>query len=161
MNLKINTITTLILDLDGVLTDGKQYIDKDGRKKFKAVNARDKMAIRRIIAKGYNVLILTMDDWPGAKEWFESIGCFFKVSKEKEKEDILFSKAIGCGDDISDYEWLKKCKFAYVPQDADFRLKFERLKVNGGAGVVVELENIVDAIDKTKSNDLRYRTDIA
>jgi len=161
MSLNIKTISTIILDLDGVLTDGKQYIGMDGRKRFKAVNARDKMAIRRIIARGYNVLILTMDDWPGAKEWFESIGCIFVVSKQKEKEDLLFSKAIGCGDDISDHDWLKRCKFAYVPQDADFRLKFERLKVNGGAGVVVELERIIDSIDNTEKNDLHYRADIA
>lgn len=161
--LVLNTgrITSVILDLDGVLTDGKQYIDKDGRKRFKAVNARDKMAIRRLLAKGYNVIILTMDDWPGAKEWFEDIGCIFIASKNKENEDLRFGTAIGCGDDIADHNWLKKCKFAYAPADADFRLKFERLAAKGGEGIVPELERILDNLYNQSEHDLHYRTDIA
>lgn len=151
-------IDTIIFDLDGVLTNGKQYINATGRKAFKAVSARDKMALRRLIAKGYRIIILTADDWPGAKVWFEDIGCEFIVSKEKDTLPLPFRNSIGVGDDIADKPWLNKCALKFIPADADERLNFVRLNTQGGAGIVCEIERMVEIYEY---NDTYYRTDIA
>ena len=153
-----NKISTVILDLDGVLTNGKQYIDTEGNKLFKAVSARDKMALRRLIAKGCRVVILTADDWSGARIWFEELGCEFIVSKKKETLPLPFHEAIGVGDDIHDIGWLEKCHLKYVPEDANQRLTFVRLNTKGGAGIVCEVEQLIEIFEH---NDTYYRSNIA
>lgn len=145
MNTKIKNI---ILDLDGCLTDGKQYIGPDGVKLHKAVNARDKLALRRLIAKGYSVVVLTADDWPGAKSWFEEIGCEFVVSKQKHELGMYWGISLGVGDDLADGLWLERCALAYCPGDADPRLRYsgkiDVLKTKGGDGIVCEVEMLID-----------------
>lgn len=153
-----NKISTVILDLDGVLTNGKQYIDSAGHKLFKAVSARDKMALRRLIAKGYRVIVLTADDWSGARVWFEDIGCEFIVSKGKEMLPLPFHEAIGVGDDIHDIGWLEKCYLKYVPEDGNKQLPYVRLNTKGGAGIVCEVEQLIEII---QYNDTYYRSDTA
>lgn len=142
-------IKNIIIDLDGVLTDGKQYIDANGEKIMKAVHARDKLALRRIIAKGYNVVVLTSDDWPGARIWFENIGCEFAVAKEKHLQNINWQESVGVGDDFADGQWLEMCAMALCPLDADQRLLdagfIEVLDSPGGGGVVCGLEIFLEA----------------
>lgn len=141
-------VKNIIIDLDGCLTDGKQYIDEQGQKVMKAVNARDKLALRRLIAAGYNIVVLTSDDWPGARVWFESIGCEFVVAKEKHLQNINWSESFGVGDDFSDLQWLQKCALAFCPFDADPRLLqselLETLYSIGGGGVVCDLEEFLE-----------------
>lgn len=141
-------IRNIIIDLDGCMTDGKQYIDENGEKIMKAVHARDKLALRRLIARGYNVVVLTSDDWPGARIWFENIGCEFAVAKEKHLQNINWSESIGIGDDIADEQWLEMCALAFCPFDADRRLfeneYIETLNSPGGGGVVCEMEQFLE-----------------
>jgi 3-deoxy-D-manno-octulosonate 8-phosphate phosphatase KdsC-like HAD superfamily phosphatase len=150
--LAVNTkIKNIILDLDGCLTNGKQYISPDGAKLHKAVHSRDKMALRRLIAKGYNILVLTSDDWPGARIWFEEIGCEFAVSKEKHELGLHWGISLGVGDDLADGLWLERCALAYCPADADPRLKYsgkiDVLKTKGGEGIVCEVEVMLDSYE--------------
>jgi len=112
------SITHIIFDLDGVLTDGRQNIDLDGTKQFKTVNCRDKTAIKRMIEAGYKVVILTMDDWPGAVRWFEQMGCDVICTREKEKANLPWESCAGIGDDVTDIGFLAKCQISFCPQDA-------------------------------------------
>lgn len=140
-------IKHIIFDLDGVLTDGKQYIDASGGKQLKAVSARDKLGLKRLIAQGYQITILTMDDWAGTKTWFEGIGCKFFVTHRKNLFPIDKESTIGVGDDRDDYQWLCKCAYSYTVSDADPDLQEKKditvLSVKGGAGVVNYIENIL------------------
>jgi len=142
-------VKNIIIDLDGVLTDGKQYIDASGEKIMKAVHARDKLALRRLIASGYNVVVLTSDDWPGARFWFVNIGCEFAVAKEKHLQNINWQESIGIGDDFADLQWLEMCAMAFCPFDADPRLLdnayIETLDSPGGGGVVCEVEAFLES----------------
>jgi len=139
------TITHLIFDLDGVLTDGKQYIASAGNKLFKAVHARDKLALKKLISQGYRITILTMDDWPGARIWFEGIGCEFFVTDRKEEFQIDISNSLGVGDDGEDWKWLSMCAYPFCVKDADPLLKelVNMLPVKGGAGVVNYIQNFL------------------
>jgi len=139
-------IKHIVFDLDGVLTDGKQYITIYGNKKHKAVNARDKLGIKRLLSAGYTVTILTLDDWPGARAWFERIGCNFVAIENKALYHVK-PGTLGVGDDRDDYEWLFKCDGPFAVQDADpwllNRIDILTLPVNGGCGVVNYVENFL------------------
>jgi len=138
-------IEHIIFDLDGVLTDGKQHVNYKGQKVTKAFNARDKLAMKRLIARGMKITILTLDDWPGAKVWFENIGCEFVATKDKSQYPINSENSIGVGDDRDDWQWLSKCTYSFAVSDADPLLKeiTRALHCKGGKGVVNHIENFL------------------
>lgn len=51
----------LILDIDGVMTDGRKYYANDGKAVYKSFNDRDFTAIKRFKMKGVNVCFLSGD----------------------------------------------------------------------------------------------------
>ena len=56
-------IKLLILDVDGVMTDGTKYYDREGRVKLKTFCDKDWTAIKRFRAIGINVVFLTGDPY--------------------------------------------------------------------------------------------------
>ena len=139
-------ITHIVFDLDGVLTDGRQHIDADGKKQFKTVHCRDKTAIKRLIDAGLKVVVLTMDDWPGAFTWFQEMGCTVIYTREKEGENLPWDKCLGIGDDITDIPFLSRCELSACPKDAHpalLQVVDKVIDVNGGGGVASMVEWIL------------------
>jgi len=135
----------LLLDLDGVLTDGKQYIGPDGEKMFKAFHTRDIRAIRFFVSRGVGVTIVTADGWSGAGEWAYRTGADLIVTRNKmnickHRPRLNLSEAAFIGDDLWDLELLHIVQWPVCPLDAH-RLLHEVdgihvVDVNGGQGVV-------------------------
>lgn len=145
------TIKTIICDLDGVLTNGHQHLNDEGEKLFKTFHARDKTAIRRAIESGIRVIIVTADDWNGAKEWVSSFNSPLvefmhrKIKIFDECADrIDWEATAGIGDDYIDLPFLEKCRLAYCPKDALSIMDTGcgnltiRLGCEGGKGVFAE-----------------------
>lgn len=135
-------ITTLLVDLDGVITDNIQYVAEDGSKVFKKFNVKDIGALRAIRAKGIEVIVISADDWAGGAKWCEKVGARFVYSREKEKFECNWATTMGIGDDpVWDEKFLSQCHRAYVPADAHFSLKekYPALESKGGEGVIAEL----------------------
>jgi 3-deoxy-D-manno-octulosonate 8-phosphate phosphatase (KDO 8-P phosphatase) len=55
---KAKKIKVLILDVDGVLTDGKLYFDQQG-KEYKSFNVRDGLGIKLLQKSGIKVAIIS------------------------------------------------------------------------------------------------------
>ena len=58
MNLKL-----LILDIDGVLTDGTKVYDVDHKPVYKKFMCKDITAIKRFIAAGVKVIMISGDNY--------------------------------------------------------------------------------------------------
>ena len=141
------TIKQVVIDVDGVLTDGKQYIDHTGTKLFKAFHTRDIRAIRELVANGIAVILVSADDWEGAIKWAERVGASFVCARDK------FAFVLGArfdpeetaiiGDDAWDVAALKWASMAYCPMDADdFVLEDRHVRVLScfaGQGVIAHL----------------------
>lgn len=147
-------ITTIVIDCDGCLTDGRQYITEDGSKLCKTFHSRDRMALRRILEAGYRVIVASADDWPGVKAWAETITApdgrhvEFVHIRKKHELDLEWSEVLGIGDDIEDRAFLKQCAFGYAPHDAnDLLLESDylfALPVKGGRGIMPQIEIELD-----------------
>jgi 3-deoxy-D-manno-octulosonate 8-phosphate phosphatase (KDO 8-P phosphatase) len=87
-------VTKIIIDFDGVLTDGKVFYTHDG-KIFKGLNTRDVRAIRELISLGYDVVILTASSWPGSAEFAKKTGSEVVILKEKNKYIENIKEMIG------------------------------------------------------------------
>lgn len=134
---------TILIDCDGVLTDGKQYIDHTGEKMFLAFHSRDVRAIRELIANGYHVVIVTANDSESVKKFAGKVGADYHYSRDKG--NLPYENYIAVGDDAWDLRMLEKAQLAFCPKDADPALKYSNmgklkmLPVNGGQGVIAEL----------------------
>lgn len=147
-------IKMLVLDMDGVLTDSGIYLFSDG-KQARKFNAKDGEGIKRLMAKGIKVAILT-----GSKEAdivstrtsmlnitadLVSIATKDKLevlSKWSEQEKISFEEMAYVGDDLPDIPVLEKVGLSACPNDAVKQVVDcvdIVLKKNGGEGCVREL----------------------
>jgi len=131
----------ILIDCDGVLTDGRLTIDHAGEKMFKQFHTRDVRAIRELIFNGYEVVIVSADDWPGVKHFADKVGA--EVCFTRDKNCLPYEKYIAVGDDAWDIPMLKKAAEAFSPADCAAEVawipEITILDVKGGAGVIAEL----------------------
>lgn len=141
-------VKDIIIDFDGVLTDGKIFYDHNGNQ-FKGTHSRDVRALRELVHNGFTVTILTASSWAGATIFAERSGCILNICKDKELfitkliEENGNNEIIAVGDDVWDFKMLEKVKFPFAPSDCDAELlKIKGLQLThkkGGEGVISEL----------------------
>lgn len=128
---------TIAIDFDGVLTDGKHFIDHDG-KKFYSVHSRDNSSLQELVDMGYRVVIITANSDETIKRYCERRKIEYIYSRDK---DIEATHAVG--DSTFDIGMLTKAKFKYCPSDADEMIKripgMIVLPCKGGHGVIEHL----------------------
>lgn len=137
-------IDTLLIDFDGVLTNGKINLTHDGEA-FREVHSRDLRAIREIIAKGIRVIIVTASSSPIIEQYAKKVKAELIVCREKGEIDTSDFGIFGfiC-DDVWDLKLAEKAAKVWTPADADQSLsKFEKLQTKGGDGVIAELVTIL------------------
>jgi 3-deoxy-D-manno-octulosonate 8-phosphate phosphatase (KDO 8-P phosphatase) len=141
----------LILDVDGVLTDGGIILDNEGNE-FKTFHVRDGHGIKMLIRAGIHVAIITGRHSKvverrahelGVTELFQK--CYNKRVAYKqiaEKYSLSDNEIAYVGDDIVDIPILKKAGFSVVVADADDEVKAAAMmvtKMRGGRGAVREV----------------------
>lgn len=148
-------IKLAILDIDGVLTDGRKVTDVDGKSISKQFNDKDFVAIKKLQASGVSVCFLSGDkniNEAVAKK--RSIDFYYAhtSSGHMSKKDflpMLFQKydagtltTVYIGDDYIDTEIMRALVYTYCPSDATLDVRNvsrRRLDRAGGTGVISEL----------------------
>ncbi|MGB1518047.1 MAG: KdsC family phosphatase [Crocinitomicaceae bacterium] len=128
---KLNKITTFIFDVDGVLTDGAVLLIE--KEVVRTLSSKDGYALQYASKKGYNIFIITGGYSISVKERLENLGAREVVLKANNKlshynrlkQDYGFQddEVLYMGDDIPDYEVLKKVGVSTCPQDAAVEIK--------------------------------------
>lgn len=148
----------LLLDVDGVLTDGTKLYDKDHKKLAKFFCDRDFTAIKRFKAAGIKVLLLTGDEWNVGMAKSRNLdykivepinGVLDKsliINELAKKYKLPYSQFVFVGDDYYDLSACNLVK-SYCPADASLSLNAARLKTNGGKGAIDELYSLYDLPD--------------
>lgn len=143
-------IKLLILDVDGVLTDGSIILDNEGNE-LKSFHVRDGHGIRMLIEAGIRVAIITGRQSNiverralelGIKDVFQK--CYDKripYYELSKKYSLADSEIAYMGDDIVDVPVLQRCGFPVAVADADETAKAHSLLITekiGGRGAVRE-----------------------
>jgi 3-deoxy-D-manno-octulosonate 8-phosphate phosphatase (KDO 8-P phosphatase) len=152
---KIKLVSHLILDVDGVLTDGRIILDDRGRE-LKFFDVRDGHGMKLLMRAGLEIIILTgrssrvvdhrakelgiKDVHQGARN---KIDLYAKILKSKN----LTEDKIACmGDDLTDIPILRRSGFSIAPADASDHVK-ELVDFvtthRGGRGAVRELCELI------------------
>ena len=146
-------IELVILDIDGIMTDGRKYYGLDGIPFAKTYCDKDFTAIKRLRGSGVKVCFLSGDervnkamaknrniDFYSARgkdkaEFVEE----FELHYRTKKENMLY-----IGDDLFDFSIMKSVGHAFCPKDAPNILKeycgyANVIPRNGGENVVAKL----------------------
>jgi YrbI family 3-deoxy-D-manno-octulosonate 8-phosphate phosphatase len=144
-------IKLLILDIDGVMTDGTKIYGLDGLTMGKRYCDRDFTAIKQFKASGVKVCFLSGDDKVN-KAMAENRKTDFFYSRGKNKADFVpdFVEKYGCdvenmayvGDDLFDIPIMEKVKYSFCPSNVTKTVKDAStwvLSSRSGDNVIAEL----------------------
>ena len=147
----LNTITTFIFDVDGVLTDGSVHLTPSGEM-LRIMNIRDGFAMKAAVESGYHVCIISGGSNEGVKIRLKNLGITDiylgspnKVETFQEYIDVYSIKpeqVLYMGDDIPDYHVMQLVGMPTCPQDASPEIKAISKYIshkNGGKGAVREI----------------------
>ena len=145
---KIQKINTFIFDFDGVLSDGKIYVQHDGEQ-VRATNVKDGYALEYALRRGYNVAVISggyaesmrlrYKDFPGMEMYLKVRDKIVMFHEYVEKHHIQPENVLIMGDDIPDYKMMLLAGIKSCPADAAEEIKQIADYVspkNGGNGAV-------------------------
>lgn len=157
----LTKITTFILDIDGVLTDGTVILEPTGDQ-TRTMNIKDGYALQLAVKRGYKVAIISGGKNEIVRKRFTGLGIHDVYMGASDKWDVfdelkltynLSNDEIAyMGDDIPDYEIMSKIGLPACPNDAATEIKSISQyisPINGGKGCVRDLiEKVLRAQDK-------------
>lgn len=144
-------IKLMILDIDGVMTDGKKYYQENGVPFAKTFSDKDWTAIKRFRSVGVDVIFLTGDARVNeAVANNRKIPVYLSRGKDKAIFTDEFSSTYNCtldemayvGDDLFDINIMTKVKYSFATNDSPSIVKNNcvyTLNSKGGDNVIVEL----------------------
>ena len=124
---RFKPITTFVLDVDGVLTDGSILVFETGEQ-VRLMNTKDGYAIGLAMRQGYKMAVISGGGGTGVQQRLSKLGVtdiFMGVAdKRKKLEEYLKTHALDreqilyMGDDIPDYSMLDIVGLFCAPADA-------------------------------------------
>jgi len=146
----LSGIRLLVLDVDGVMTDGRICLDADGRE-TKVFHVTDGAGMKYWQRVGREIAIISGRDAPATAHRAKELGVRHLRQGVKVKlpvyESILAELGLKpeqtavMGDDLPDLPLLRRCGFAIAPANAVAEVRAEAELVTerrGGAGAVRE-----------------------
>lgn len=160
---RFHQVEAFLFDVDGVLTNGEIIIMEDGGM-VRTMNVRDGFAMQRAIQEGFRVGIITGGSSQGVVDRLQKLGVediysgvqikieAYEDFVEKyglDEENILYM-----GDDLPDYEVMRRVGLPACPRDAAppiIALSHYVSPLDGGAGCVR------DVVEKTLRIQEKWR----
>lgn len=143
INYDLTKIKAFIFDVDGVLSAETIVLSHTGEP-LRTVNIKDGYAIQLAVKMGLQVAIITGGKTDAVRLRYESLGvqhvcmgCSVKVKAYEELLELLHisdEEVLYVGDDIPDYEVMRRCGCPCCPSDAASDIKDISLYVSSLAG---------------------------
>jgi 3-deoxy-D-manno-octulosonate 8-phosphate phosphatase (KDO 8-P phosphatase) len=144
-------IKTFILDVDGVLTDGKVLVTTAGEL-YRAVDTKDGYALQCALRQGYKIVIISGGTNEGIRDRFKALGIYdiylgahHKLDAYQDlmdNYDLNPEEILYVGDDVPDLPVMEKVGLSCCPADAVSDVKANVDYVShkkGGEGCVREI----------------------
>lgn len=146
INYDLKKIRAIIFDVDGVLSKETIPMSSEGEP-LRTVNIKDGYAIQLAVKLGLRIVILTGGNTQAVRVRYEGLGvkdiymgCAMKVKTYEEfiaKYQLTDDEIMYMGDDIPDYEIMKRVGCPVCPKDACAEIKDVSIYVSerdGGCG---------------------------
>jgi len=161
---KLKEITTLVFDVDGVLTNGSVFVNEDGVQS-RAFNIKDGYALQLAVKCGYNVCTVSGSRSKSAVYRLNSLGIkdvymgiHTKIEKLKvylEEKHISPENVLYMGDDIPDLEAMQHVGLPVCPADAVEEIKAISKYVSAFAGGTGCARDVIEKVLKIQGRWLQ------
>lgn len=164
---KIKALKLLILDVDGVLTDGRLFFDQQGQE-YKCFHARDGHGIKLLRQSGVEVAVISGRNSASVALRMQSLGVEHVYQGHENKrqafQEILQilqlkpEQAAHVGDDVLDLPIMTQAGFAVAVADANFAVKHYAdwcTEASGGQGAVREVCDLIMQVQGTFESVLK------
>jgi 3-deoxy-D-manno-octulosonate 8-phosphate phosphatase (KDO 8-P phosphatase) len=152
---RITKVKLLVLDVDGVLTDGRLFFDDNG-KEYKCFHARDGHGIKLLRHTGVEVAVISGRKSNSVTLRMQTLGVEYVYQGHENKREAfadllrkldLKPEQVGyIGDDVLDLPILTQVGFAVAVNDANFAVKKHVhwcTTLDGGQGAVREVCDLI------------------
>ena len=152
---KIKRLKLLILDVDGVLTDGRLYFDNLGQE-YKCFHARDGHGLKLLRQTGVEVAVISGRSSNSVSLRMQNLGIRHVYQGHENKRaafrEILENLQLSAeqtahvGDDLLDLPIMTQVGFSIAVQDANFAVKPHAhwcTQLPGGQGAVREVCDLI------------------
>lgn len=160
MDFRILTgIKVILLDVDGVLTDGSLLITESGDL-LRKMNVYDGYAMKQWMEKGYDLVVITGGNSQGVRLRLSALGPITLFDRVNDKYQVFrewlqshphdLKTLLYIGDDIADLEVMRQVGVAVAPPNAVEEIKAIAhwiTKRAGGEGCVRE---VIETVLKVK-----------
>lgn len=166
---KFVPVSTMVFDMDGVLTDGSLLVMPDGEW-IRRMHIRDGYALQLAVKLGYRVIVITGSSSEPVAARLHKLGIREVYQKVPDKlhllQELLLNEHNGAeqvmymGDDVPDLEVMKFAGISCCPADAcrDILEMADYISpVNGGAGCV---RDVIEKIMRLQGK-WNQRSDVA
>lgn len=158
---KLNNIKTLLFDIDGVITNGQILVFENGEI-VRNMNSKDSFAIQLAIRKGYRIGIISGGKSVAIKKMLENLGvqdvylsqshkldCYndFINTYDLKDEEILYM-----GDDLPDYDVMKRVGIAACPFDAAHEIKDICIYISNRKGGEACVRDVIEQVMRCQGN---------
>lgn len=152
---RVEAVKLLVLDVDGVMTDGRLYYHDDGTES-KAFDVRDGHGIKMLKQAGIETVLISGRSSPLVEKRAADLGIKDVVQGVRDKvpvlEKLLSEKKVGIeetayvGDDVVDLPVMNRVRFAVAVADASeylFDIAHYVTLAQGGKGAVREVAELI------------------
>lgn len=164
---KVKRLKLLVLDVDGVLTDGRLFFDDNG-KEYKCFHARDGHGIKLLRQSGVEVAVISGRTSNSVAVRMQSLGVEHVYQGHENKRsafgeilrilDLKPEQAAHVGDDVLDLPIMTQAGFAVAVRDANFAVKQYAdwcTDLPGGQGAVREVCDLIMRVQGTFDDALK------
>ena len=158
---KIEQIKLLILDVDGLLTDGRLYFDNNGTE-YKCFHARDGHGIKMLRQTGVEIAVISGRSSNTVALRMESLGVKYVFQGHENKRaafdeilntlNLTAEQTAHMGDDLLDLPIMTQVGFAIAVQDANFAVKNHADWCTATAGGLGAVREVCDLIMQVQGN---------
>jgi len=147
----LSAMRLLVLDVDGVMTDGRLYYGATGEL-GKSFHARDGFGIKALLAAGLGVAVISGRHSPATEQRCLELGIPHvllgvadkgsALAQLLESLELTSAQCVALGDDAGDLPMLQRAGLAVAVADAHpsaLALAHRRTRLPGGAGAVREV----------------------
>lgn len=158
---RLNKITTLLFDIDGVMTDGKVLVMESGEM-VRNMNSKDGYALHLAVTKGYRVCVISGGQNDAVKKVLARTGITDVFIRQHDKlacymeycalHNLKDDEVLYMGDDLPDHEVMSKVGVAVCPNDAAGEIKAVCQYISpkkGGEGCV---RDVIEQVLRVQGN---------
>jgi len=156
----LQKVKAFAFDVDGVFSNANVYLHPNGEM-MRTMNIKDGFAVKFAVDHGFPIAIITGGNSEAVRKRFNDIGVGDVYIKSPNKRDdfedfiikyeLTYEDVLYMGDDLPDYEIMKRVLIAACPADAVEEIKSISRYIshcNGGYGCVRDvIEQVMRAQD--------------